>query len=59
MIDPFANTKRQEPQSNQKGGGKLPWDGGDGDQAARYGENAPPIELRLIQVHRHQQLTQL
>jgi hypothetical protein len=58
MIDPFADTKRQESHSNQKGGNELPRNGRDGNQAASYRQNAPPmVELRFVVVHRHQQLT--
>jgi hypothetical protein len=58
MIDPFANTKRQEPQPDQNGGDELLQTGGDGDQATSEGHNVPPADgLRFIQVHSDQQLT--
>jgi hypothetical protein len=52
MIDPFANTERQEAKSDRKSGDKLLPKGGDGDQAACGGHNVPPtIGLKSIQVH--------
>jgi hypothetical protein len=42
MIDPFANTERQEAKSDRKSGDKLLPKGGDGDQAACGGHNVPP-----------------
>jgi hypothetical protein len=43
MIDPFANTKTEEPQPDQKGRDELLRNGGDGNQAACNGHNVPPV----------------
>jgi hypothetical protein len=52
MIDPFANTERQEAKSDRKSGDELLPKGGDGDQTACGGHNVPPaIGLKSIQVH--------
>jgi hypothetical protein len=43
MIDPLPSAEKQEPQPYQERGDELHRNGGDGNQAACYGYNVPPM----------------